>query len=51
MEAGQVETWVCNVCGFHYEEQSERMAFVQLPDDWKRPVCGAPKDAFLKNSY
>jgi rubredoxin len=48
MEAGQVEIWVCNVCGFRYEEQSEKMAFVQLPDDWKCPVCGAPKHAFLK---
>ena len=48
MEAAQIETWVCNVCGFRYEEKLEKMAFRQLPDDWKCPVCGAPKNAFLK---
>jgi rubredoxin len=48
METGQIEIWACQVCGFRYEEQFEKMAFTRLPDDWKCPICGAPKDAFLK---
>lgn len=41
-------TWVCQICGFRYEEEAEKLPFSQLPDDWKCPICGAPKDALLK---
>ncbi|MGI5971546.1 MAG: flavin reductase [Oscillospiraceae bacterium] len=36
--------WTCTVCGYVYDgSQGE---FESLPDDWKCPVCGAPKSAF-----
>lgn len=37
--------WVCSVCGYVYEGE---IPFDDLPDDWKCPVCGAPKSAFVK---
>jgi rubredoxin len=48
METGLIDIWVCQVCGFRYDEELEKMAFLKLPDDWKCPVCEAPKEAFLK---
>lgn len=46
----------CSVCGYIYdpelgEEDSgipPGTPFEKLPDDWKCPVCGAPKDSFEK---
>lgn len=40
--------WKCSVCGYEYYEEKEGVLFEQLPDDWKCPVCNAPKDAFVK---
>jgi len=46
----------CSVCGYIYdpelgEEDSgipPGTPFEKLPDDWKCPVCGAPKDSVEK---
>lgn len=46
--------WKCSVCGYIYEEEKGEPAagvspgtrFGELPDDWKCPICGAPKSAF-----
>ncbi len=46
----------CTICGYIYdpelgEEDSDippGTPFEKLPDDWKCPVCGAPKDSFEK---
>ena len=40
--------WTCTVCGYEYDEAKEGKKFEDLPDDWKCPVCNAPKDAFEK---
>lgn len=38
----------CTVCGYIYDEESEGTPFDGLPEDWKCPICNAPKDAFEK---
>lgn len=46
----------CSVCGYVYNPDegdpdsgiAPGTPFESLPDDWKCPVCGAPKDAFEK---
>ena len=46
----------CTICGYIYdpelgEEDSgipPGTPFENLPDDWKCPICGAPKDSFEK---
>jgi rubredoxin len=40
--------WRCTVCGYVYDEAKEGTKFEDLPDDWKCPVCNAPKEAFVK---
>ena len=36
----------CTICGYIYDEANENVKFVDLPDDWKCPMCGAPKNLF-----
>lgn len=36
----------CTICGYIYDEAKEKVKFVDLPDDWKCPLCGAPKILF-----
>ncbi len=36
----------CSICGYVYDEAAEGVSFAELPDDWKCPLCGAPKGAF-----
>lgn len=38
----------CNLCGYIYDEDKEKIKFEHLPDDWKCPLCGAPKSQFTK---
>ncbi len=40
--------WRCTVCGYVYEEAAEGTKFEDLPEDWKCPVCLAPKEAFVR---
>jgi rubredoxin len=40
--------WRCAVCGYVYDEAREGKKFEDLPDDYKCPVCNAPKEAFVK---
>lgn len=40
--------WQCTICGYEYDEVAEGVRFEDLPDDWKCPVCNAPKEAFEK---
>ncbi len=47
--------WRCTVCGYIYDEAAGEpstktapgTSFAALPDDWRCPVCGAAKDAFV----
>ena len=36
----------CTICGYIYDEAKEGVKFSDLPDDWKCPLCGAPKNLF-----
>jgi rubredoxin len=38
--------WVCQVCGYVYDEEKEGKKFKDLPEKWQCPVCGAPKSMF-----
>ncbi len=38
----------CKLCGHIYDEMVEKVKFDDLPDDWKCPLCGAPKFLFEK---
>ncbi|MDD1719637.1 MAG: rubredoxin, partial [Methanoregulaceae archaeon] len=47
--------WRCTICGYIYDESLGEpvtgtppgTAFGTLPDDWKCPICGAGKEAFV----
>lgn len=38
--------YICDVCGFVYDNDKEAVKFEDLPDDWVCPICGAGKDSF-----
>lgn len=38
--------YICQVCGYVYDDDKEKVAFENLPDDWKCPLCGASKSDF-----
>jgi len=38
--------WRCSVCNYLYDEEKEGTLFLELPSDWRCPVCSAPKSAF-----
>lgn len=38
--------FICNVCGYEYDEAAEGIKFEDLPDDWECPTCGAGKEEF-----
>ena len=43
-----MEKYICSICGYIYDEESEDVKFEDLPEDWVCPICGAEKDAFVK---
>lgn len=40
--------YVCEVCGYVYDEEQEGNPFSQLPEDWKCPLCGVGKEEFTE---
>ncbi len=48
-----MEKYVCEVCGWIYDEESQNelgllnVRFEDLPDDFACPVCGVGKDMFV----
>lgn len=38
--------YVCQICGYVYDDAQEKIPFAQLPADWKCPLCGAAKSDF-----
>ena len=38
--------YVCQICGYVYDDAKEKVPFAELPDDWKCPLCGAAKSDF-----
>ncbi len=51
-----MDKYVCELCGYVYDPAAgdpdndidPGTAFEDLPDDWECPICGAPKDDFVK---
>ena len=40
--------YVCQICGYIYDEAVEKVKFDDLPENWTCPLCGAPKNMFKK---
>lgn len=38
--------YVCQICGYVYDEAKEKVPFSELPSDWKCPLCKAAKSNF-----
>ena len=38
--------WICSICGYVYDETVEGVLFLDLPEGWVCPLCGADKAAF-----
>ena len=38
--------YVCNVCGYVYDEEAEGTKFEELPEDWACPLCSVDKTNF-----
>lgn len=38
--------YVCQICGYVYDDTKEKIPFDRLPADWKCPLCGAAKTEF-----
>ena len=38
--------YICQICGYVYDEAKEIIPFDSLPEDWKCPLCGAVKSDF-----
>ncbi|RIH63549.1 High molecular weight rubredoxin [Mariniphaga sediminis] len=57
-EGGNMDPFVCTVCGFQYDpEEGDPSAgippgtpFEDLPDDYRCPICNAGKEYFKRNS-
>lgn len=40
--------YLCEICGYIYDEEKENTKFDELPEDWVCPICNASKDDFSK---
>ncbi len=40
--------YICDICGYVYDESAEGTKFEDLPDTWVCPICGVSKDNFSK---
>ena len=38
--------YICQICGYVYDDAKEKVPFAELPDTWKCPLCGAAKSDF-----
>lgn len=38
--------YICQICGYIFDEEKEKQKFADLPEDWKCPWCGAGKADF-----
>ena len=47
-EVSTSNKYQCSLCGYIYDDSKEKVKFEDLPDDWKCPLCGAPKSLFNK---
>ncbi len=38
--------YICQICGYIYDDAKEKIPFAELPDTWKCPLCGAARADF-----
>ncbi len=38
--------YICQICGYVYDDAKEKVSFAELPDIWKCPLCSAAKSDF-----
>ena len=38
--------YICQICGYVYDDGKESVKFEDLPDDWRCPICGGGKAQF-----
>ena len=38
--------YICQICGYVYDEAEQKTPFADLPDSWTCPLCGAAKSDF-----
>ncbi len=38
--------YICQICGYVYDDAKEKVPFEELPGNWKCPLCGAAKSDF-----
>ena len=38
--------YICQICGYVYDDEKEKVAFELLPEDWKCPLCSAIESGF-----
>ena len=56
MPVEMLDKYECTICGYIYDPEVGDLehgmkpgtAFENLPGDWACPVCGAPKEQFVK---
>ena len=42
--------YVCEICGYMYDEAVEGTLWINLDSTWKCPLCTAPKECFKKEA-
>ena len=42
--------YVCEICGYEYDEEVEGVKFEDLPNDWACPACGVDKTNFTEEN-
>ena len=40
--------YICDVCGYVYDEDVEQIKWEDLPEDYECPLCGVGKDQFTQ---
>jgi len=43
-----MNVYVCDICGYKYDERKEGVLWEDLPEDWVCPLCGVGKDKFTR---
>jgi len=38
--------YICKLCGYVYDDTEQEVKFVDLPENWVCPLCGATKNQF-----
>ncbi|MCQ2975924.1 MAG: rubredoxin [Bacteroidales bacterium] len=42
--------YICEICGYVYDDEKEEIPFSELPEDYVCPLCGAEKTEFSEDN-